>query len=257
MTATAATLALIVRATGLVVLRGDRLVLDGIDLALAPGAALLLTGRNGAGKSTLLRTLAGLCPLAAGTVTWDGVDVRDEPSRHALRIAYLGHQDALKPGLTLAENLRLAAVRLGGGDLPAALAAHGLEGLAGLPVRLLSAGQRRRAALARVLLTGAPLWLLDEPSLGLDAAAQGRLGAVLAAHRAAGGMVVASTHVGLPLPDAARLALGKEGPGRCPGPVGAAGPKPRSMKAIRSNRTGSGARDPSGVQGQSPWPSSR
>ncbi len=227
MTATAAALALIVRATGLVVLRGDRLVLDGIDLALAPGAALLLTGRNGAGKSTLLRTLAGLCPLAAGTVTWDGVDVRDEPSRHALRIAYLGHQDALKPGLTLAENLRLA-VRLGGGDLPAALAAHGLEGLAGLPVRLLSAGQRRRAALARVLLTGAPLWLLDEPSLGLDAAAQGRLGVVLATHRAAGGMVVASTHVGLPLPDAARLALGKQGQDAALDPLGPRAPNPDS-----------------------------
>ena len=197
-------------AAGLVVLRGDRLVLDGVDLSLAPGAALLLTGRNGAGKSTLLRALAGLCPPAAGTVTWDGVDVRGEPSRHASRIAYLGHQDALKPGLTLAENLRLAA-RLGGGDMPAALAAHGLEGLAGLPVRLLSAGQRRRAALARVLLAGAPLWLLDEPSLGLDAAAQGRLGAALAAHRQAGGMVVASTHVGLPLPDAAHLALGNPG----------------------------------------------
>ncbi len=225
MTAAAAASAPTLCATGLVVLRGDRLVLDGIDLALAPGGALLLTGRNGAGKSTLLRALAGLCPLAAGTVTWDGVDVRDEPSRHASRIAYLGHQDALKPGLTLAENLRLAA-RLGGGDLPAALAAHGLEGLAGLPVRLLSAGQRRRAALARVLLAGAPLWLLDEPSLGLDAAAQDRLGAVLAAHRAAGGMVVAATHVGLPLPDAAHLALGKQGQGAALDPLGPWAPNP-------------------------------
>ena len=197
------------RATGLAVLRGDRLVLRGIDLSLGRGGALLLTGRNGAGKSTLLRALAGLCPLAAGRVQWDGADAFGEISAHARRIAYLGHQDALKPGLTVLENLRLAAWTRGRDSLPA-LAAFGLDRLAGLPVRLLSAGQRRRAALARVLLTAAPLWLLDEPSLGLDAAAIDRLGAVLAAHRAQGGMVVATTHVGLPLPDAARLALGHD-----------------------------------------------
>ncbi len=192
------------RATGLVVLRGDRLVLDGIDLVLSPGGAVLLTGPNGAGKSTLLRALAGLCPLAAGRLDWPA-DAPDavEPDR----IAYLGHQDALKPGLTLAENLRLAA-RLGGRGLAGALDAYELGPLADLPVRLLSAGQRRRAALARILLGRAPLWLLDEPSLGLDAAACGRLAGNLATHRAAGGMVVAATHVELPLPDASVLTLG-------------------------------------------------
>ena len=198
------------RATGLVVLRGDRLVLDGIDLALVPGDALLLTGPNGAGKSTLLRALAGLCPLAAGRIDWhDGLGTQaagDDPAIHAARLAYLGHQDALKPGLTLAENLRLSS-RLGGGDIPSALDAYELLPLAGLPVRMLSAGQKRRAALARILLARAPLWLLDEPSLGLDTAALDRLGQVLASHRAEGGMVIATTHVGLPLPGAATLSL--------------------------------------------------
>ena len=194
------------RAVGLVVLRSDRLVLDGVELELGRGGALLLTGPNGAGKSTLLRALAGLCPLAAGRIEWDGIDMHDAPTEHAGRLAYLGHQDALKPGLSLRENLHLAA-RIGGGETIAALAAFGLEELAGLPVRLLSAGQRRRAALARVLLANVPLWLLDEPSLGLDAAALNRLGIVLARHRAAGGMVIATTHVGLPLPDAQVLAL--------------------------------------------------
>lgn len=194
------------RAVGLVVLRSDRLVLDGVDLELGRGGALLLTGPNGAGKSTLLRALAGLCPLAAGRIEWDGIDTRDAQTEHAGRLAYLGHQDALKPGLSLRENLHLAA-RIGGGGTIAALAAFGLEELAALPVRLLSAGQRRRAALARVLLADAPLWLLDEPSLGLDSAALVRLGLVLARHREAGGMVVATTHVGLPLPDAAVLDL--------------------------------------------------
>jgi heme exporter protein A len=197
----------VLAATGLVVLRSDRIVLDGLDLRLSPGQALLLTGENGAGKSTLLRTLAGLCPLAAGTLTWNGEDALDDPSVHAARIAYLGHQDALKPGLTVMENLRLAAT-LSGRAIGPALEAFGIAPLAALPARLLSAGQKRRAALARVMLSGAPLWLLDEPSLGLDDASLGRLGAVLAAHRAGGGMVIATTHVGLPLPDAVTLRLG-------------------------------------------------
>ncbi len=197
----------LLQATGLAVLRGERLVLAGLDLRLERGGALLLTGPNGAGKSTLLRALAGLCPLDAGRLCWNGADALADPAAHAGRVGYLGHHDALKPGLTLRENLLLAAT-LGGGDLAASLALFGLGPLHGLPARLLSAGQRRRAALARVHLLGAPLWLLDEPSLGLDDASVDRLGLVLAAHRAAGGLVVATTHVGLPLPDAVPLRLG-------------------------------------------------
>ena len=193
-------------ARGIVVFRGERLVLDGIDLCCAGGGAVLLTGPNGAGKSTLLRILAGLRAPDAGSLLWNGTPIRDDSLAHARRTAYLGHQDALKPGLTLAENLRLACIT-GGGDLDPALRAVALSDLRDLPARLLSAGQKRRAALARVLLLGARLWLLDEPSLGLDAGAIDLLGALLARHRAEGGMVIATTHVPLPLPDAATLRL--------------------------------------------------
>ncbi len=197
----------LLEATGLTVLRGDRLVLPGLDLRLGGGEALLLVGANGAGKSTLLRALAGLCPIDAGRLCWNGTDALADAAAHAGRIAFLGHGDALKPGLTLRENLQLAAV-LGRGSITASLDLFGLAALHRLPARLLSAGQKRRAALARVHLTGAPLWLLDEPSLGLDDAALDRLALALAAHRASGGMVVATTHVGLPLPDALVLKLG-------------------------------------------------
>lgn len=197
----------VLEARGIVVFRGERLVLDGVDLSCGGGAALLLIGPNGAGKSTLMRVLAGLRPPDAGSLLWNGVPVADDPPAHARRLAYLGHQDALKPGLTLAENLRLACLT-GGGLLEPALEAVALSDLSGLPARLLSAGQKRRAALARVLLLRATLWLLDEPSLGLDTRAVGLLGTLLARHREQGGMVIATTHVPLPLPDAMSLTLG-------------------------------------------------
>jgi len=181
-------------------------VLDGIDLSCTGGDALLLTGPNGAGKSTLLRVLAGLRAADSGTLLWNGMPVADDPVAHAGRLAYLGHQDALKPGLTLAENLRLACIT-GGGLLDEALQAVGLSDLRDLPARLLSAGQKRRGALARVLLQRAALWLLDEPSLGLDTHAIDLLGTLFARHRAGGGIVIATTHVPLPLTGAGTLAL--------------------------------------------------
>ncbi len=172
------------QADGLAAFRGEFLVFRDLSFAVPAGGALLLAGPNGAGKSTLLRLLAG----------------------QAARVAFLGHRDAVKPGLTVAENLRFAA-RLGGFDAEAALAAMALEALAALPARMLSAGQSRRLALARVVLSPAPLWLLDEPTLGLDTASVARLGALLATHRDRGGVVVAATHLPLPLADAATLRL--------------------------------------------------
>ena len=192
-------------ARALAAFRGERLVLRDLSFAVACGEALLLLGPNGSGKSTLLRLLAGLKRPDAGLLLWDGEDALADLAAHAGRVAYLGHQDAVKPGLTVAENLAFAAA---GRAVMPALEALGLGGLAELPARMLSAGQRRRLALARLPLSPAALWLLDEPTLGLDAASLDRLGAVLAAHRAAGGLVVAATHLDLPLPGASSLRLG-------------------------------------------------
>lgn len=186
--------------------RGERLVFERISFRLAPGGALLLVGPNGAGKSTLLRLLAGLLPPAAGTLLWGGAPALADRATHATRLAYLGHQDAVKPALSVEENLRFFA-RNPSCPIGAALAALDLAALADLPARFLSAGQRRRVALARLPLSGAPLWLLDEPTNGLDARAVARLGRVLASHRAAGGLVIAATHLPLPLPEAEELSL--------------------------------------------------
>jgi heme exporter protein A len=194
------------KAEGLAAFRGERLVFRDLDFAIQPGGALVLAGPNGSGKSTLLRLLAGLVRPMAGRLLWNDADALSDLTGHARRVAYLGHQDAVKPGLTAAENLALPA-RLSGGSAPVALAALGLEALADLPARMLSAGQKRRLALARLALTKAPLWLLDEPTLGLDSAAIDRFGALLAGHRTAGGIVIAATHVPLPLDGVAELRL--------------------------------------------------
>ena len=187
--------------------RGERLVLRDISLTVPAGGALMLVGPNGSGKSTLLRLLAGLLRPAVGRVLWQGEDALADPAAHGARLVYVGHQDAVKPGLTAAENLRFAAVA-GGGDVAAGLAAVGLTALADLPARVLSAGQKRRLALARLAVSSALLWLLDEPTLGLDVAAVDRFGNLLAGHRARGGVVVAATHLPLPLAGAAELRLG-------------------------------------------------
>ena len=182
----------LVEAKGIAAIRGERLVIGGVSLTVAPGGAVLLLGPNGSGKSTLLRVLAGLKRPDSGTVSGPAP-------------ADLGHADAIKPGLTVTENLRFAAA---GHPIGPALAALGLEDLAELPARMLSAGQRRRLALARLPLSGRRLWLLDEPTLGLDTASLGRLARLLAAHRAEGGGVVTATHQDLDLPGADVLRLG-------------------------------------------------
>jgi len=189
------------QAESLSVFRGDRLVLDRVGFTVARGGALLLLGPNGAGKSTLLRAVAGLKRLDGGRLLFDGSD------EFLGKVAYLGHLDGIKPGLTPAENLSFAA-RISGRPVGPALEALALAPLAGLPARMLSAGQKRRLALARLCVSGAPLWLLDEPTLGVDAASVAAFGTILAGHRAAGGLVLAATHLPLPLPDATELRLG-------------------------------------------------
>jgi heme exporter protein A len=201
-------------ARDLACLRGERVVFAGLSFALGAGGALLLTGANGAGKSSLLRLIAGLLRPAEGALLWGGQDALADRAAHAARLRYVGHGDALKPALTARENLLFFA-RLWGGAVEPALEAMGLLPLADLPARVLSAGQKRRLGLARLALgmpsagspPDAPLWLLDEPTTGLDAASVERLGALLARHRAAGGMVLAATHLPLPLPDARELRL--------------------------------------------------
>lgn len=168
----------------------------------------MLVGPNGAGKSSLIRLLAGLTPAAAGALLWNGENALDDPPLHAARLCFVGHMDAIKPGLGVAENLGLDRRRARAAIL-AALASVDLERFADLPARLLSSGQRRRLALARLALSDAPLWLLDEPTTGLDAASVRRLEANIAAHRARGGMVVAATHLPLDLPGAQPFDLAK------------------------------------------------
>lgn len=186
--------------------RGERAVFAGLSFALAPGGALLLTGPNGAGKSSLLRLIAGLIRPAEGRLLWNGDDVSADLATHARRLRYVSHSDALKPSLTARENLDFFA-KLWGGEVIPALARLGLADLADLPARVLSSGQKRRLALARLALAPSALWLLDEPTVGLDTASVERLGDLLAAHRSAGGMVLAATHLPLPLPGAGELRL--------------------------------------------------
>jgi heme exporter protein A len=197
----------VLQAKDLAIIRNDHVVFAGLSFQIAPGEALLLTGANGAGKSSLLRLLAGLVPAAEGLLLWQGSDALADRAAHAARLRYLAHADALKPGLTAAENLDFWCRRWGG-RVSDALQAMDLLPLADLPARMLSAGQKRRLALARLALAPVPLWLLDEPSVGLDTASLARFGAMLARHREGGGAVIAATHVPLPLPGARELRLG-------------------------------------------------
>ena len=190
-------------------IRGERPVFSGVSFRLGRGGALTLVGPNGAGKSSLLRILAGLLKLADGTLTWEGTLLDENWAAHRDRLHYVGHLDAVKPTLTAAENLHDWA-RLSGAAraTPGALEALGIEDLADVPGRFLSAGQRRRLALARLVAAPAPLWLLDEPTVTLDADASARVAAMIAAHRADGGMAIVATHGEIALDGADRLDLG-------------------------------------------------
>lgn len=188
-------------------LRGDRLVLRDLDFAACPGRALVLTGPNGAGKSTLLRLAATLLQPRSGHLAWQGRPIADDPDRYRAAVGYLGHLDAIKPTLTVAENLGFWAQ----GDRTAidrALDAFALADKAALPARFLSAGQKRRLALARLTVKGAPIWLLDEPTTALDRRSTALFAAVVSSHLAEGGLALIATHVDLGLAAVDRLELG-------------------------------------------------
>ena len=188
--------------------RGERLVFRGLDFTLPAGGALILSGPNGSGKSSLLRLMAGLTPPALGMLAWDGTDISEDSGAHRARLHFIGHSEALKPVLSATETLRFwARMRGAPSDVAPALACFGLAKAADLPCRYLSAGQKRRLALARLVAAPAPLWLLDEPLTSLDTEAAAQLLDAIAAHRASGGRVVVSTHAPLELGGAARLSL--------------------------------------------------
>jgi heme exporter protein A len=188
--------------------RGGRDVFAGVSFAVSAGEALIVTGRNGAGKSSLLRIVAGLLRSAQGRLTLEGGDGELSVGEQC---HYVGHQDAIKPSLSVAENLRFWARYFGAPSDDAAkpLAAVGLEALAALPAAYLSAGQRRRLSLARLIAAKRPIWLLDEPTSALDAAAQNRLTDMMRGHLASGGLLVAATHGPLGLDKTLELRLGE------------------------------------------------
>lgn len=195
--------------------RGDRVVFSALDFDLAAGDALVLLGPNGSGKSSLLRLMAGLLRPAAGKLCWEGVPVTDDREGHSARTHYIGHHDAVKPVLSVEENVlfwaRLHDALAGHGNAALALERFGLAQLSGMPGKLLSAGQKRRVNLARLLAAPAPLWLLDEPTVALDRASVKVLEQVIAEHRADGGMVVVSTHLDIDLPGARTLQMDQFG----------------------------------------------
>ncbi len=187
--------------------RGGREVFAGVSFSVASGEALTIVGRNGAGKSSLLRMLVGLVRIADGRIALDGGDPELNVAEQA---HYLAHQDALKPSLSVAENLRFWSGFLGTGvaDIVEPLAAVGLDTLADLPAAYLSAGQRRRLSIARILAVKRPIWLLDEPTSALDVAAQERLAEFMRAHIAGGGLILVATHSALGFNNARELRLG-------------------------------------------------
>ncbi len=184
--------------------RGGRRVFSSLSFTCAAGEGLLLTGPNGSGKSSLLRLIAGLVQKRSGRLVLEGGDDELSIGQHT---HYAGHLDALKTALTAYENLEFWAA-LYGGNPDAALEGFNLSHLSDIPAGFLSAGQKRRLGLARLFLGTRPLWLLDEPSVSLDAASRDILGAIMKAHIEAGGLLIAATHVTLGVEFTRELKLG-------------------------------------------------
>ncbi len=177
--------------------RGERSLFDGLDLDVGPGEVLQVEGANGSGKTHLLRALCGLVPLEAGAVYWGGLEIGEAAESYRAMLAYVGHVPGIKHDLTPAENLetaRAVAQAPPGEPIASALSRLGLLGHEDTPLRRLSAGQCRRVALARLLVTPAPLWILDEPFTALDAGGRELVTEIIGEHCMAGGMAVVATH---------------------------------------------------------------
>ncbi|UGX99403.1 heme ABC exporter ATP-binding protein CcmA [Bradyrhizobium barranii subsp. barranii] len=191
---------------GVVCVRGGREVFSGLDFEAVAGEAVAVVGRNGSGKTSLLRLIAGLLIPAGGTIALAGGDAELTLPEQC---HYLGHRDALKPALSVAENLSFWADFLGGerNDAAKSLAIVGLDHATHLPAAFLSAGQRRRLSLARLLTVRRPVWLLDEPTTALDVAGQGMFEGLMREHLGRGGMIIAATHAPLGI-DSRELRIG-------------------------------------------------
>ena len=178
--------------------RGDHLLFSGLNFSLSAGELLQVQGANGSGKTTLLRTLCGFMMPTAGEICWRGQNIRQLGEEYFAEMIYLGHLNAIKDELNALENLRisagLAGCEVNDKDFAAALRQMGLRGRETLPVKVLSQGQRRRVALARLLLSDALLWILDEPLTALDVGAIGLMQELIAGHLAKNGMVIYTTH---------------------------------------------------------------
>jgi heme exporter protein A len=190
---------------GIHVWRGDRHVLRHVSIDVLPGEVVHVAGPNGTGKTTLLRVLSGLLPAEEGVVGWRGTSIRRERDEFNAEMAYLGHENALKGDLTAFENLHYSVgIRhnLAGREIEETLDNLGILRCRDLPARVLSAGQRRRLAMSRIILLGASLWVLDEPFTNLDVAGVALFSALIGDHVAAGGMVTLAAHQGLNVPGA-------------------------------------------------------
>jgi heme exporter protein A len=196
-------------AHNLACIRGGRTVFSGIDFSLEKGDVLSLHGPNGSGKSTLMRLLAAFLSPAMGEITWDGVDIRSSLAEHRSRLHYVGHADGIKALLSVRENLAFTCALNGAreGTLDRALEIFGLERLVDTPGRFLSSGQRRPHSLARLVAGERPIWLLDEPGVGLDAESRKRLERAIDRHRTTGGITVVATHGDVHLTDTRVLEL--------------------------------------------------
>ncbi|MCU0974108.1 MAG: cytochrome c biogenesis heme-transporting ATPase CcmA [Burkholderiales bacterium] len=179
-------------------IRGERLIFSGIEFALDAGEVLVVTGANGSGKTSLLRIVCGLLEAAAGEIRWNGLSARALGDDFFAQLAYLGHQNGLKDDLSATENMQVWAgvsgITVARAAARQALARMGLAGREDLPVRWLSQGQKRRAAIARLLVAERLLWVLDEPFAGLDRASTVTVEALLQEHLADGGMAILTTH---------------------------------------------------------------
>jgi len=183
--------------------RGDRRLFSGLDFAVSPGTFLQLTGPNGSGKTSLLRILCGLLAPAEGQVTWEGVNIRSLGEEYFTAVTYLGHRHGIKDELSAVENLRISnalnGIAISKENARAALEKLGLAGRELLPARLLSEGQRRRVALARLLVCNTSLWLLDEVLTSLDKGAVALVRSLIENHLAGGGIAIVATHQELEL----------------------------------------------------------